>query len=104
MTNTVRPSISWSIPFSMRGFGTGINGGGGLIQDQHRRIRHGGPGNGQKLALALGEIGAVAGDHGVVAFGKPADKGIRIGDRAAFSISSWVASSFPKRILSAMVP
>ena len=32
---------------------TGIDGAGSLIQDQHRRIRYCGSGNGQKLSLTL---------------------------------------------------
>ena len=32
---------------------TGINGAGSLIQDQHRRIRYCGSGDGQKLSLSL---------------------------------------------------
>ena len=31
----------------------GIDGAGGLIQDEHRRVCDSGPGNGKKLALAL---------------------------------------------------
>ena len=34
-------------------FRPGINGGGGLIQNQHRRIRHSRPGDGQQLPLSL---------------------------------------------------
>ena len=32
---------------------TGIDGAGSLIQDQHRRIRYCGSGDGQKLSLSL---------------------------------------------------
>ena len=42
-----------------------VNGGGSLIQDHHRGIGHSGPGNGDELPLALGQVGAVAGEHGV---------------------------------------
>ena len=34
-------------------FGTGINGAGGLVQDQDRRVCNGCTGNGKKLPLAL---------------------------------------------------
>ena len=57
----------------------GVDGGGGLVQDQHRGIRHGGPGNGQQLALALAETAAVPGDDGVVPLGQVADEGVGIG-------------------------
>ena len=57
----------------------GVDGGGGFIQDQHRGIGHGGPGNGQQLALPLAEAAAVAGDDGVVPLGQVADKGVGVG-------------------------
>ena len=38
----------------------GIDGGGGLVQDQHRGICHGGAGDGQQLALSLAQVCAVA--------------------------------------------
>ena len=60
-------------------FGSGIDGGGGLIQDKDRRICNGRPGNGQKLALSLAEAAAVAGQDCVISLGQPLDKGIRIG-------------------------
>ena len=50
-----------------------------LVQNQHRRVRHCGTGNGQQLPLSLGEVGAVSGQHGVVAVRQPADKAIGIG-------------------------
>src|SRR5699024_9951957 len=59
--------------------GAGVDGAGGLVQDQHRRVGHRRPGNGQQLALALGQVGAVAGQHGVVAVGQPADEAVRVG-------------------------
>ena len=60
-------------------FGTRINGGSSFIQNQHRRICHRRPGNGQQLALALAEVAAVIGDPGVIALRQVADKGIRVG-------------------------
>ncbi len=59
--------------------GAGVNGGGGLVQDEHRGIGHCGPGDGQQLALALAEVGAVAGDPGVVALGQAADESVGVG-------------------------
>ena len=57
----------------------GVDGGGGLIQNQHRRIGTGRPGDVQKLPLPLAEIAAVIGNPGVIAFGQMADKGICAG-------------------------
>lgn len=56
----------------------GVDGAGGFVQDQHRRVRHGGPGDCQQLPLPLAETAAVVGDPGVVAVGQVADKGVRI--------------------------
>ena len=42
-------------------------------------VGHGGAGNGQQLPLALAEVGAVAGQHGVVAVGQAADEIIGAG-------------------------
>ena len=46
-------------PLLDKGLGTGVDGGGSLVENQDRRIGHGGPGDGQKLPLALGQIGAM---------------------------------------------
>ncbi len=59
--------------------GAGINGGSCLIQNEHRRIGHRRPGNGQQLALTLGQVGAVAGQHGIIPVGQAADKAVCIG-------------------------
>ena len=40
--------------------GAGVDGAGGLIQNQHRRVGHRRPGDGQQLPLALAQVGAVA--------------------------------------------
>ena len=61
------------------GLGVGIDGGGGLVQDHHRGIRHRRPGDGDELPLALGEPGAVAGEHGLVALGQPGDEVVGVG-------------------------
>ena len=58
--------------------GAGINGGSCLIQNQHRRVSNGSAGNGQQLALALTQVGAVAGQHRVVAVGQMLDEGIGV--------------------------
>ena len=60
-------------------FRAGINGTGGFIQDQHRRIGHRGAGNGQELTLALGKASAVVRDPCVIPIGQMADKGIGVG-------------------------
>ena len=52
MTNTVLPSMSWSIPFFDQRLGSGVNGRCCLVKNQHRRIGNGGTGNREKLALA----------------------------------------------------
>ena len=63
-----------------QGLGTGVDGGSGLIQDQHRRVGHRRPGNGQQLPLALGQVGAVCRHHSLISLGQAADKGIGIGN------------------------
>ena len=55
------------MPLLDQRLGAGIDGGGGLVQDQHRRVGDRRTGDGQQLALALGQVGTVAGQHGVVA-------------------------------------
>ncbi len=62
------------------GLGTGVDGGGGFVQDEHRRVGHGSPGDCQQLPLALGQVGAVGGDHGVIALRQAADEGVGVGD------------------------
>lgn len=47
--------------------------------DQHRGPGDGCSGDGQKLALALGQVAAVAVQHRVVAVGKAADEGVGVG-------------------------
>ena len=60
-------------------FGTGIDRGGGLIQNHHRRICHRRPGDGNQLPLTLGELGAVAGQMGVVTLRQAGDEIVGIG-------------------------
>ena len=52
-------------------------------------------GDGQQLALALGQVGAVAGQHGVVALGQAADEVVGAGSLAAAMHSSSWASRLP---------
>ena len=59
--------------------GAGINGGGGLVQDQHRRQAEHHAGNAQQLLLALTDVAAVLGDDGVVALGQAADEAVGVG-------------------------
>ena len=51
----------------------------GFIQNQHRGIGHGSAGNGQQLTLALAQVGAVAGEHRVVAVRQMLDKAVGVG-------------------------
>ena len=63
--------------------------GGRLVEDQHRRVGHRRTRNGKQLALALGEVGAVAGQHRVEAIRQAADEQLRIGQagrRTAFFV------------------
>ena len=68
------------------GLGAGVDGGGGLVQDHHRGVGHSGPGDGQQLALALGELLALAGDDGLVPVGQTADELVGIGQAGPASI------------------
>ena len=59
--------------------GSGIDGGGCLIQDQHWRQAEHDSGNAQKLFLTLGQVTAVLGDHGVIALWHSLDEGMCMG-------------------------
>ena len=61
------------------GLGTGIDGGGGLIEDHNRRVGHRRTGDGEQLALALGQAGTAAGNHRIVAVRQHIDKAVGIG-------------------------
>ena len=61
------------------GLGPGIDGGGGLIQDHDRWVGHGRPGNGDQLALALGQTRTITGKDGVISLWKTSYKAVRIG-------------------------
>ena len=76
-----RPSLHQLIhTLFNQGLRPGIDAGGGFIQNQHRRVGHRRPGDGQQLPLALGKICPVPGDHSAVPLGQTPDEGIRIGD------------------------
>ena len=72
-------------------FHTGINGGGGLVQDQHGgKIQHN-AGDAKELLLPLGKVTAVFSQHGIVALWKALDKGMgvsRLGRRDHFLLGS----------------
>ena len=105
MTNTVRPSISWSIPFSMRASVRVSMEEVASSRISTERVGHGRAGDGQQLPLALGQIGPVRRDHCLVALGQPADKGIRVGNAwPPVRFPPRLASSLPNRMLSAIVP
>ena len=57
----------------------GVDGGRGLVQDQDRRVRNGGAGDGEELPLALAQIGPIAGEDCLVAIRKPPDKAVGVG-------------------------
>ena len=59
--------------------GAGVDGGSSLIEDEHRRVGDGCAGDGQQLTLALREVRAVAGQHGVVALGQALDEAVGVG-------------------------
>ena len=61
------------------GLGTGIDGGGSLIEDHNRRVGHRRTGDGEQLALALGQAGTAAGNHRIVAVRQHIDKAVGIG-------------------------
>ena len=63
----VRPSISLCKSVLDFQLGTGINGRGCLVQNQHRRAAQHHTGDAQQLFLSLGKTAAVLGDHGVIA-------------------------------------
>ena len=71
----------------------------------HRRIGHGCTRDGQQLPLALGETGAVAGEHGIVPIGQQADKAVGIGQLwPPHTLPRRWQSSLPYRMFSRMVP
>ena len=55
MVMVVRPAARWSNAVLDSALGLGVQGAGGLVQDQHARVAQQGPGDGQALLLAAGE-------------------------------------------------
>ena len=50
--------------------GAGVEGAGGLVEDEDRRVAQDGAGDGEALLLAAGEAVAALADEGVVAVGQ----------------------------------
>ena len=67
-------------PILHDGFGAGVDGGGGFVEDHHRWVANRRTGNGEELALALREACAVATENGVVAVRQHFDKAVGIGE------------------------
>ncbi len=65
------------MPFSMSFFRAGVDGTGGLVQNQHRRVGAGGAGDVQKLPLALAEAAALAGEDRLITVRQVADEAVR---------------------------
>ena len=59
--------------------GAGVDGAGGLVQDQHGGQAEHHPGDAQKLLLALADVAAVFGQDGVVARRQPLDEAVGVG-------------------------
>ena len=53
---------------------SGIDGAGRLIENEHRRICDGRPGNREELTLSLAQVCTVAGEHRVIPVRKTADE------------------------------
>ena len=58
--------------------GARVDGARGLVEDHDRRIGDRSAGDGEQLALALGEVRAVAGDDRIVAVRQVADEAVRV--------------------------
>ena len=59
--------------------GAGVDGGGGLVQNQHRGQTEHHAGDAEQLLLALADVAAVLGDDGVVALGQARDEVVDVG-------------------------
>ena len=57
-----------------------------FVKNQHRRVGHCGAGNGQQLALALAEVGTIAGQHCLIPLGRRRIKLSALARRAAGGI------------------
>ena len=74
MTRVVRPSHQRVERGLHRALALGVEGGGGLVEEQDRRVLQDGAGDGDALALAAGERHAALADHGGVALRQGADE------------------------------
>ena len=78
-----------SCEFADRGddppLGRGVERRGGLIEDEDFRVLENGPGEGQPLALAAGELHAVAAEQRVVAVGQALDELVGPGFPSGFA-------------------
>ena len=70
MISVVRPSIRTRSAAWMLLLHLDVDGAGGVVEDQDRRVDEQGPGDGDALALAAREGVAPLADHGVVAVGQ----------------------------------
>ena len=69
------PSLHERIHASLdNGLGAGVDGACRLVEYHDGRVGHGGAGDGEQLALALGEVRSVPGQQGVVALRQAGDE------------------------------
>ncbi len=64
------------------GFGLGVEGAGGLVEDEDAGVGEDGAGDGDPLALAAGELDAALAYDGVVLLGKTLGELVDAGDAA----------------------
>ena len=57
-----------------------VDGACGFIEDQHRRVRNCRAGDGKQLPLALAQVCAVRGEHGVISLGQVGNEEVRVGE------------------------
>ena len=77
------------------GFGSRIYGTGGFVQNHDLVVCQDRPGDGQKLLLAFGDIGAAVGEQGVIPLGQGLDevvqRGLFAGLHQLFRVASGLA-------------
>ena len=79
--NEHRPSVHQAVEAALDELlRAGIDGGGRLVENQHRRLGNRRPRDGQQLPLALREVRAVGIEQGVVALRQVGDEIVRVGD------------------------
>ena len=86
------------------GLGFGVQGAGGLVEDEDARVGKDGAGDGEALALAAGELDAALADDSVVLLGEAFGEFVYAGDAAGFQSCSSVALGRENRMFSRMVP